>query len=1011
MKKLKSEKMKKNCSRKYLYLLLLLLLTTYPVLAQQKMITGTINDEAGKPVSNATITVKEQPGIQVFTDMEGKFSILAENGQLLEVSTRDHRFKTSRIITDQVSLTIGSDDELIPIGNRMELRKEEITSAIGYAKSNDLMKNSVRNPANALYGKIPGLTVLENGGPTWLSDPDLFIRGVETFGIGGFANTNILTMVDGFERPISSLSMAEIENVAILKDAASLAMYGLRGANGVLLVTTKKGSGKGLSIDVNYDHGVTQAFRLPELLDASGYTNSVNQARQNDGLAPLYSQQELDRFQSGSSPYLYPDVDWLKKGLRDFGSSDNLNISFQEQASAIRYFAVINYDNEKGLFNPVTENKGYSTQSSGHRFNFRSNIDVNLTNNTKLTVNLAGNLGENSRPSTTNNEGDIISLMYNTPSAAIPVKQADNIWGGTSIFNNNPMASMSAIGYTVQGKRELMTDMILNQDLNRYVKGLSAEGGISFDKSFDYRDIRSKQFQYEQLTPVLNGAGDITDSVKTLYGTNTTMGFSTSLPTQWRRTTVFADLKYSKMWENSQLNSVLLVQREELIRSGQNNTYRHQLIAGNVHYSRNEKYFADLVVAYNGTNILPADSRFGFFPAISLAWKISNEEFLKGNSVINNLKIRASWGITGNDQIIQNIDKNPFVGGSNYYFMSNNTSFNSYREGRLISSPLTFETSYKTNFGLDASFLNVLDLTMDVFYNNRNGILVATSNSAIIGVPTPYGSLGKTTSKGIELGLIIHQNINDLKYYLGGQLSFAKNKILEMQEVYRPEEYLKRTGQSINQAFGLEAIGLFEDTEEIASSPKQTFSIVRPGDVKYKDQNNDGFINAYDEIPIGSSTQLPELYFSASAGLEYKGIGIDLLFQGTANQTIYLNTSSIFWPLVTNTNISTFSNNAWTPETAATATLPRLTMSDNSNNYRPNSIWYADGSYIKLRSVELYYNFPEQIVSKLKLEKVQLYVRGMNLLSIDNVKVVDPEAIGLTYPTVSSCNMGIRLSF
>lgn len=1003
--------MKKNNYKKYLYLFLLLLLITNSVLAQQKMITGTINDESGIVVANATITIREQPGIQVFTDIDGKFSILGEIGQLLEVSTRDHRFKSVRTTADQMNLVMSSEDELIPIGNRMELRKEEVTSAIGYVKSDELLKSSVRNPANALYGKIPGLTVLENGGTNWSNDPRMYIRGVETFGIGSFVNTNILTMVDGFERPISSLSVAEIENVAILKDAASLAMYGLRGANGVLLVTTKKGTGKGLSVDVNYEHGITHAFRLPNFLDSYNYASAVNQARSNDGLLPLYSQPELDRYKSGVDPYLYPNVDWLRQGLRDYGSTDKLNISFQEQASAIRYFAVINYDNEMGLFGPVDENKGYSTQSTGHRFNFRSNIDIDITNNTKLTINLAGNLGENSRPSTTNSEADIFSTMFNTPSAAYPVKSSDNIWGGTSIYNNNPVATISTVGYTVQGKRELMTDMILNHDFNKYVKGLTAEGGISFDKSFDYLDIRTKQFQYEQLTPVLTPTGDVIDQIKTIYGTNTTMSFSTSVPTQWMRTTIFGDLKYSKEWEDSKFNSVLLVQREELIRSGQNNTYRHELLAGNAHYSKSEKYFADLTLAYNGTNILPENNRFGFFPAVSVAWKLSNEEFLKENRVVNNLKLRASWGITGNDQIIQNIDKSPFVGSSTYYFMSNNTSFSSYREGRLLSSPLTFESSYKSNFGLDAGLFKVLDLNVDIFYDKRNSILVQTSNSLIVGVPTPYGSVGKTTSKGIELGLNLHQSINDLNYHIGGQVSFAKNKIIEMQEVYRPEEYLKRTGQSINQAFGLEAIGFFADNADIAASPKQTFSIIRPGDIKYKDQNNDGIINSYDEVPIGHSTQLPELYFSASAGLEFKGVGIDLLLQGTANQTIYLNTSSIFWPLVTNTNISTYSNDAWTPATAPTATLPRLTMSDNANNYRPNSIWYADGSYIKLRSAELYYNFPKQMVSKLKLAKAQLYVRGMNLLSFDHIKVVDPEAIGLTYPTVSSCNMGIRLSF
>jgi len=278
--------MKNRFSKKHLYLLLLLLLVTYNGIAQQKMITGTINDETGNPVPNAMVTIKGQPGTLVLTDNDGTFSILGEAGQLLEVATRDQRYKSQKIEADQIVITVNNDDELIPIGNRLALRKEEITSAIGFVKADELTKSSVRNPVNALYGKIPGLTVLQNGGTNWNSNPNIYIRGVETFGIGSFVNNNILMIVDGFERPVSSLSLAEIESVAILKDAAALAMYGIRGANGVLLVTTKRGTGKGLSIDVNYEHGITKAFRLPEFLDANGYAKASNQALINDGLTP-----------------------------------------------------------------------------------------------------------------------------------------------------------------------------------------------------------------------------------------------------------------------------------------------------------------------------------------------------------------------------------------------------------------------------------------------------------------------------------------------------------------------------------------------------------------------------------------------------------------------------------------------------------------------------------------------------------------------------------------------------
>ena len=1007
--------MKKYYSKKNHYLLILLFLITCPGLAQQKIFTGIVNDKAGNPIPNTLVTIKEQPGIKVFTDNEGKFNISGESGQLLEVLTIDTRYKSLRIEGSQIIVTLDSNDELIPIGNRMELRKEEITSAIGVVKADELTKNSVINPANALYGMIPGLTVLQNGGTNWNSDPNLYIRGVETFGIGSFVNSDILTIVDGFERPISSFSLAEIESVAVLKDAAALAMYGLRGANGVLLVTTKRGSGKGLSVNVNYERGITKAFRLPDFLDSYGYTNAVNQARANDGLTPLYTQSEIDRFKSGESPYLYPNVNWLAESLRDFGTSDKFNISFQEQANAVRYFAVLNYDNEQGLLGPVNKNEGYNSQSGGHKFNFRTNIDIDLTKSTKLSVKLAGNLGERNRPGTDNGENDIFSAIYTTPSAVFPVRTYNNQnWGGTSTYDNNPVALISATGYTVLGKRELMTDFLLEQKLDNVIKGLSAEAGISFDKSFEYLDERTKQFQYEQISPIIDaGTGAVTDTTETLYGTNTTMNFSTSVPYQWRRTTALADLKYTKDWEDNILRSVLLFQREELIIIGRYNTYRHLLAAGNLHYGKAGKYFADLSLSYNGTNLLPKGSRAGLFPALSLAWVLSNEEWLTTNPVIDNLKLRVSWGMSGNDQVIQNISKSPWIGATGYYFGPNNTSNGGNSEGRLASNPLTYETSYKSNIGIDASMFKMLDLNLDIFYNKRNGILVESggSISSILGVDLPYSSSGIVSNKGIELGFNLHKNTADLSYYLGGQLSYVRNKIIDMLEVYRPEEYLKRTGQSINQAFGLEAIGFFTDVSDIEGSPKQTFSIVSPGDIKYKDQNGDNIINSFDEIPIGHSTKTPEFYFSGKVGLEYKGIGIEAYLQGIANQTIYLNTSSIFWPLRGNASITTYSNDSWTPATASTATLPRLSMSENANNYRPNTIWYANGSFLKLRSVQLYFDFPKRLLSKLKINETRLFVRGLNLLSVDNIKNVDPEAIGMTYPTVSSYNLGIQLGF
>lgn len=1006
--------MKNKYSIKYLYLLLLFLIVSYPGLAQQTAFTGTLTDSKGNPVADAIVSIKGEPTAKVFTDAAGKFNITAEAGQVLEVSALGNRYKSVVLGSTQVDLTIDSNDDLIPVGYGLNQRRQEISSAIGFVKSDELSKSSVYNPLNALYGKVAGLTVLQNGGTSWDNDPDIYIRGVETFGIGNFNNTNVLVLIDGFERRLSSLSLNEIESVAVLKDAAALALYGLRGANGVLLVNTKKGYSKNLSVDVSYEHGFTKAFRLPEFVDSYGYAKAINQANVNEGLEPVYSQPELTRFQNGSSPYLYPNVNWMNEGLRDYGATNLLNVSFQQATNSVRYFGVINFYDEEGLLGPVDMNEGYKTQAGNYKINMRTNVEVDLTRSTKLTARIAGNIGQANRPATSNGVNDIFNALYSTPAAVYPVMTSNKEWGGSPSFPKNPIAEIQEIGYTQRGQNELMVDLLLDQDFDILLKGLSGGFGISTDNSYEYQDVRSKQYQYENVVPVLDEAGSVVDAIETLYGTNTTLAFSTSVPYQYRRVSGQGNLKYNTSWGNGNaFNSALLFQAEQLITTGQHNTYRHMLAAGKFGYSKLDKYLVDLTLSYNGTNILPKAERWGFFPALSLGWVMSNEDWLAGNSAIDFLKLRASAGMTGNDQVIQNIAISPFIYSGNYRFGSNNSSNSAVREGRLASSPLTFETSYKSNFGIDATMFGMLDLNLDLFYNLRKGILVETqgSISKAIGVDLPYSSKGEVKNMGLDLGLNLHKNTGDFNYHVGGNVSFAKNEIVEMLEEYKPNDYLKRTGQSIDQAFGLEATGFFRDAADIAGSPAHTFSIVGPGDIKYKDQNGDQVINEYDEVPLDYSTKNPEWYFAGSLGAEYKGLGFDALFQGVANMTVYLNTPSVFWPLRGNNNVSTFSADSWTPETASTATLPRLTSGENANNFRPNSVWYSSASYLKLRSLELYYKLPKQVVNKAKLETVTLYLRGMNLLSFDNIKDVDPEAIGLTYPTLTSYNIGIKIGF
>lgn len=894
--------------------------------------------------------------------------------------------------------------ELIPLGFGIMRDRNEITAAVGIANSADLQKRMVINPANALFGMIPGLAVMQKGGTSWENDPQMLIRGA-----GTFRDASMLILVDGYERPIASLSVAEIESVVVLKDAAALAVYGVRGANGVLLITTKRGETGRNKVDISYEHGITQATRLPKFLDAYGYARATNQARVNDGLTPLYAQPALDAYQSGASPFFFPNVNWQQESLRDFGRTNNFSATFQGKTNMVRYFTLLNYQNDEGLLKPVNENEGYSTQLNYGKFNFRSNVDVNITKTTLFKVGLSGNLRETNTPG--NSVSSLMRAIYNTPSNAFPVKTYNNIFGGTPSFTNNPVGQISAIGYQNTQIRELLADASLEQKLDVILPGLVAEASLAYDNSATYAEGKLKQYKYQSLA-LINGSGGKLDSVATTFRSDSELAYFSNLANQWSHATVQGKLKYATSWAGQSLDAMLLYQQDKLIRNGQSNTYIHQLLSGVLHYAKNRKYFADLVLAYSGTNVLPKNNRFGVFPALSVAWKMSEEKwFNKG--FFNDLKIRASSGMTGNDLVPQNLSEVQFNGTLPYYFTANNTSSVGWQEGRIPSDHVTYETAIKHNLGIDATMLGMFDLNLDIFYDRRKNILVESDGlvSSVLGAAKPLLSEGVVTNKGMEAGLKFYQNKGALRYYVGGQFAYSRNKIIAMAEAFQPYSYLSKTGRSIGQTFGLEAIGFFKDAADIANSPLQTFSAVKAGDVKYKDQNGDGIINTNDERALNYNTVNPEIYYSATVGLEYKGLGFDAVFQGIAHKSIYLNTRSIFWPLSGNNNISEFSANSWTPATAATATLPRLSTLGNENNYRSNSIWMADASYFKLRSLMVYYKLPQQVASKLKLASTKIILRGMDLFSIDQIKIVDPEAIGAVYPIYSTYSLGLQIGF
>jgi len=904
----------------------------------------------------------------------------------------------------------GGEPDGVPIGYGLRRSVDGLTGSVGFNEAKEIQNRAVLNPSNALYGRVLGLTVLQNNGlpPT---TPTFFVRGRETF-----SSSEPLVLVDDFQRPISSLSPEEIESVSVLKDAASLAMYGQRGANGVILVKTKRGYEGDLRVNGSVQQAVTQPHSMPSFVDAPTYARAINEALSNDGRDLRYSDAELQRFENGGSAF-YPNVDWFDRVLRDYGKQTSINLTFEGGDERARYFAMMNYAGEQGIFGPVNKNEDFNTQASHNRFNFRGNLDVDVTDDLLLRVNLAGNIAGNNLPSAGGGTAQIFDALYSTPSAAFPVRTPSGAFGGTQIYNVNPVATLTSTGYGSPNSRDVSGDVILQQDLGVLTEGLSAEAMVSYNSFSSFFESDTRSYSYEQISPVFDDAGTIVDTTTSTFGQDTDLSFGSQFGEQRTSRNAVGKLQFDRTFGENDVDATVLFHQSTRVMDGQDNEFRRRNFAANVHYGYAGKYFLNAVASYNGNNILPEGSRYGFFPAVSAAWLISEEGFMEAtDGFLNRLKLRASTGLSGSDRLpTDNIYEQSFSGAPGYWMRNNNVFRPGFAERALATDDFTYETSYKADVGVDARLFDGLDMTLNAFYGRRTDILTNSGGrtSEVIGIAPPQATNGIVENRGFEAALGWEQDVgDDFSYQIGGQFALAQNEIVENDEPFRPEDYLQRKGEAVGQWFGLEAVGFFEDEEEIANSPEQVFGDVQPGDVKYKDQNGDGIINEFDEVPIGHANGYPEMNFSATLRANYKGFSVSALMQGTGNYTAYLNTQSVFWPLQNDNTISDYYyERRWTPETAESASFPRLTSEENNNNFRPSSLWLRDQSYAKLRSLTVSYALPGSLVQSLSMQNMSLYLQGENLFSIDSIPVLDPEHLDAGYPLLRSYSLGLSLRF
>lgn len=905
--------------------------------------------------------------------------------------------------------TVNSSDSLtvIPVAYG-RATKQNVTYSVSTIQGSDIINNSVYAAGNTLYGKLPGLAVLQRTSEPGNDAPTLYLRGRSTT-----ATNTPLIMVDGIERDLNDVPVEDIASISVLKDAAATVLYGIRGANGAILVTTRRGVTGDLKINAKLEQGFQTPTRVPTFVNSAQFVKLYNQALINDGLAPQYTDEQIAGYESGDR-YYYPNVNWQDEVAKEYapGSKANINVSGGDKIGT--YFVSLGYFHQGGIYKNTQMNEGYSTNEFLDNVSFRSNLDLNASKNWSFGLDLSGRIYQRNSPSVSSST--IWDMIYKYPSHLFPVYVQDGVYGGTSVYPNNIVGYINSQGYHRQNNRLINSTLSTKYDFGDWVKGLSAGTRFSTDNYYANAEGHEKSFLVRELLgqdasgqPVLSPAIGTNGQLQPLASNGNPINDE-----QNRRNTFEANLQYSPQLGNSNSFNALVMYHQDRQITGAASPFNYQFISGRVNYGYHNRYFAEVGASYSGTEAFPKGHRFGFFPAASVAWVLSEENFLKDNPVVNLLKLRLSAGAVGNSSVGERFsDLRQYVNSGTYYFGSANAGQGGIYEGVTPNKNFTWETSYKYDAGLDTRLFNSLDASLTYFFEKRKDILVSWSTilPAIYGSNLPNINAGTIHNHGFEGSLFYTKQQVNWGYRAGLNASYVTDKIKYFPEAPQPYDYLYKTGNRVNQPYMLEAIGFFNSVDEINSSPEQTFGPVKPGDIKYKDQNGDGRIDEFDIVPLKNSA-LPTWDLGLDLGFNYKGFDISAFFQGQLGRSIYLgNEPYLFWPLYNDSaRISAYPDEFWTEETKNTATYPRLTTIENKNNYRASSLWYVNGNFLRMRMLDIGYSLPKHAIRRAGLSSARIFVRAMNLFTLDHLDYADPE-VQSGYPVMKSYNAGISLQF
>lgn len=969
----------------------------------RKKITGKIVDGDGHTVAEADITNKNS-GETIQSNKTGAFTIEAATGDDLAVQLEGYTTASYTITgkeTNALQLVIREQSLAsvkslyLPAGVR---KADQVTGSFDVIYNKELIKSPVVDVTNALSGRLTGLYTLQQGATPGNEQAALYVRGI----------SNPLIVIDGIPRPYTLLNPAEIESVTVLKDALAANLYGMRASNGALLINTKKGVPGKQVISFTAQYGIQKATTRPSYLDAYNYASLFNEALANDGKPALYTTADLDAYKNGTDPIGHPNVDWQKAVLRDQMSFARYSADISGGGKFAQYYLALDHISQQGIF-ATDGNKTYNTNNDYKQYSIRSNVMMNVNSTLKAYLNVFGLIRNGTQPGA--NTSTIFSELLNVPNNAYPIYNPDASYAGTSERNNNLYGQTVNSGYRQTYNRNIYADVGLQQSLDILTKGLWIRGKASFGTDLTETINRSKVF----ATYKMNVDASTGDTTYTKFGTDGTQNNSGGISTQTRNNYWDVTLGYDRSFKGGHTLTGRAIVSAQQYGSDFDLPLTYTTYSFNGTYNYNNRYDVEIAVTANRQNRYPKHNDLGVFPAAGIGWTITNESWFPQLKALNNLRLKASFGRTGMDDVGYYVYSQFYGGATGYNLGVSPTAISGASESLLANPHVTWEKADKFNIGAEAMlFNNKLRAGLEYYIDTYSDLMQTRGRSlAFLGTTYPQENIGKNRYKGWDLSLQYEDAAGKVKYYAGLKLSTRQSEILFMDEVDRKYDWMKQTGEKVGQVFGYIAEGFYSADDITNKTP--TLEGYKPvaGDIKYKDLNGDKVINRYDIAAIGNTK--PFISGGLQGGVEYKGISFSFLLQGTANRDLMLNNTDYeFQPLTGGgyTQAQAHHLGRWTPATAATASYPRLTVGNNVNNQVASTFWLHKGDYLRLKNVELGWTLPLKWVQTIKMSGARVFVNGFNLLTFTEVDRLDPEYPYATgYPNLKVFNAGVNIKF